>query len=489
MKIKSTLVFVATLVFVFQSSFAQWQSLTGPFGLETSSAVFFDSLSFAATSSGLTVSSDSSQNWSIDSVGINGTTGKLIFKEGKLIYDRLFNTTGGLISLDSGKTWNVMTTAGPFPPIKYDISSDTIYVWCEYGALYSSANNGSSWTAMAVPPTSNNITDMAVDNGRMYGLRSSFGTGQGAVYYSDNLGANWQALPTTGITGTTIQPYQLIANGNQLFLVCNSDLYKSIDGGSTWNVFNSGLPSNYCCYSHFTRISISKNKIYASVSNDAGLFQSDTAVAAFTDISNGLPFETDVNSVSENQNYLYASTFAGLFRTEKNSIDWQLKQTGIQSLSFNAVEVKDSNLFIGTYNGFQVSHDNGDSFSSIPSGKSTANFYFDNNDVYASSARGYKSADDGYTWTDINFPYGFFSQSLTDFCIVNGNYFGLNVDQSLKYSANNGSTWNVVNGIPASTAFCIAANNGILFVGTSNGIYKSFNLGSTWNVSLAGNFF
>lgn len=178
-----------------------------------------------------------------------------------------------------------------------------------------------------------------------------------------------------------------------------------------------------------------------------------------------------------------------MFRTNKNSIIWQLSQTGIQSSSFNAVEAKDSNLFIGTYNGFYVSHNNGDSYSAIPAGKSTANFYFDNNDVYACSARGYKSADNGYTWTNINFPYGFFSQSLTDLCIVNGNYFGLNIDQSLKYSADNGVTWNVVNGIPASTALCLVSNNGILYVGTSNGIYYSSNPGNTWSVALAGIFF
>lgn len=487
MKIKFILTIFISLLFYSHALFAQWQTIAGPYGIETSSTVLFDSLYFAATSKGLTVSNDFGQNWTFDNVSLNGTNSKIIYKENKFIYDRAFNTQGGMLSLDSGITWNQMTSAGAYHPIKYDISIGKIYVWCTYGFLFYSDNNGMTWNTINPTPSTNNINDFAVDNGRIYVSKSSFGTGVGNIYYSDNNGLNWQTLPTTGISGSSLEAYQILPNNNQIYLKCLSGLYKSVDGGNTWNLFDTGLPLYYNSNGHITHINISKNNIYVSVTNNGGLFQSDTSNASFINISQGLPLEAFVNSVSENQTFLYGSSLSGVFRTDKTSINWQLFQNGISFESCNALAVADTNLFVGTRNGFHVSHNNGNSFVAVPVGETTNNFYKINNNVYASCAQGYKSSDGGYSWSSLNYLYGYFALNLKDFCIVNNNYFGLNIDQTLRISIDSGITWNTVNGIPVATANCIAENNGRLFVGTSNGIYKSLNNGASWNISLAGN--
>ena len=112
MKNKLILKLIAFYFLCFQSVSAQWQVIEGPFGVETSSAVFLDSLCFSGTLNGLAVSNDNGTNWSYLNTGISGGYRSMLeFNDGKLIYDRFYNTSGGIISLDSGLTWNTMTVS------------------------------------------------------------------------------------------------------------------------------------------------------------------------------------------------------------------------------------------------------------------------------------------------------------------------------------------------------------------------------------------
>ncbi len=477
MKNNLTLKLIAVYFLCFHSANAQWQVLNGPYGVETTSSVFLDSLCFSGTINGLAVSNDSGANWSYLNTGINGTQSKLEFNDGKLIYDRFFNTTGGIISLDSGRTWNTMTSLGAFPPVKYAIEAGTIYAWCEYGFLFYSIDNGVSWNAMYQPPSTNNTNCITADNNRLYVSKSSFGTGIGNMYFTDDLGATWDSLPTSGMASGSREVYQLIANGNQLYVVDHFEIYKSTDGGISWSLFTNGLPSN-----HSTRIFICNDKIYASLDNGGGLFQSDTSSAIFISINMGMPLENPISHMTQKNNKLYASSAAGLFSTDISSINWELSQNGIPFYSCNSIEAIDSTIFVGTYKGFHVSYNNGDNFTSIPLGETTSNFYLEGSDVYACGARGLASSDSGQTWTSINFPYGYYNQNLTDFCKSGNNYLGLNQDGLVKYSANSGNTWTTLTITPSTSVICMTSKGSEIFLGTSNGIYRSTNNGSSWTV-------
>ena len=99
--------FVILFTFSIQSN-AQWQNLLGPYGVSTTSSVFLDSTCFAGTTFGLTESNEAGQNWNYFITGISGTRSSLEFDEGTIIFDRSYNTSGGIYkSINNGSSWSV----------------------------------------------------------------------------------------------------------------------------------------------------------------------------------------------------------------------------------------------------------------------------------------------------------------------------------------------------------------------------------------------
>ena len=112
-------------------------------------------------------------------------------------------------------------------------SGSAIFVGTTNG-VFSSTNNGSSWTAM-----NSGITNKTVKSIAIIGTNMFAGTSKGGVYHSSDNGANWAAV-NNGLTDLKIT--SLAVNGSSLFAGTETGgVFLSSDNGANWNVVNTGL--------------------------------------------------------------------------------------------------------------------------------------------------------------------------------------------------------------------------------------------------------
>jgi hypothetical protein len=68
----------------------------------------------------------------------------------------------------------------------------------------------------------------------------------GSIYMTSNSGTSWSALPGPTLNGQLLSVLRLVVDssdqtGNSLLAGTDSGVYKSLDGGNTWNQFNEGV--------------------------------------------------------------------------------------------------------------------------------------------------------------------------------------------------------------------------------------------------------
>jgi photosystem II stability/assembly factor-like uncharacterized protein len=174
---------------------------------------------------------------------------------------------GGLLkSTDGGQSWNTLNTlpAGAF--VSYlaidPINSSTVYATTN-GGLYKSSNGGQSWTDLksGLPPNTNVslvVIDRAAPSAVYVAATSFLPTGaMASLLKSTDGGTTWSKINLNIPSGTVVNalvldpmsPYGIYvgAYGLSLGLLgapgggASGGVFKSTDGGDTWNSANAGL--------------------------------------------------------------------------------------------------------------------------------------------------------------------------------------------------------------------------------------------------------
>jgi photosystem II stability/assembly factor-like uncharacterized protein len=148
-------------------------------------------------------------------------------------------------SMDYGKTWQTMQDLAD-RIIKIKFANNSAYALTSSDGLYKSADSGIKWTSVAAPLTEQllvpesqsissvtNFYDVAVDlkqTGVLY-----LGTEQG-IFRTVNDGGNWSflSLPVRNAALKTSAVAVDPTNSNNLWAAIASTIYKSVNGGLTW---------------------------------------------------------------------------------------------------------------------------------------------------------------------------------------------------------------------------------------------------------------
>jgi len=206
------------------------------------------------------------------------------------------------------------------------------------GGMWRSTNGGGAWTKVTTKSDLHSVTAIAQDPRAGHTDTWYYATGEasgnsadadgGAYYIGDGIfkstdnGASWTLLDATdnGSPEDFTQFFQYCwnikvspLNGN-VYVATYGAIYRSVDGGTTWEVvFNS---KNGGRYSYYTDIAISSNGVlYITISSsgdNVGFYRSNDNGDNWTDITPaGLPADygrTVVNIAQSNENIVYFLT-------------------------------------------------------------------------------------------------------------------------------------------------------------------------------------
>lgn len=290
-----------------------------------------------------------------------------------------------------------------------------------------------------------------------------------------------------------------------------SALYKTVDGGQSWQPSGAGLVASYV--SALVFYPGSANVIYAGC--DTGVFRSTDAGGSWVSMSNGLPARPLIASLAidpTNPSTLYAGGSAGMFKSTNGGASWATITNGLPGFtnSFPSVDAivvdtqNPSNVYLGFggYLGIYKSTNGGATWTSANTGLGL--YYFNGgslrmnpaspNVLYVADEGGIYITTDGaghwnLTNTGIPGPY----YNIEDLVMSPGNpavlfaHNALNNDQGLYLSTNSGASWSVIGqGLGYYYGFLCnsATQNNVLYAAAfenGQGVTKSVDGGATWS--------
>jgi len=287
-------------------------------------------------------------------------------------------------------------------------------------------------------------------------------------------------------------------NGKIIFVGTGNGLFRSQDGGKSWQSLHDGLRDE-----NIRALAIppsSPNMIYAGTSK--GIFLSEDGGDHWTDWfeeSSGLS-SMDIRDLvihPENPELLFAATSGGLFVSQDEGDTWELAFEGSQSKESRGVRFvrfssKAHSLYIGSVGGVFKSTDNGKHWSkkweeALPHPLSFLSLDTDPEFIYAGTLDGlYKSYNRGISWVyDASFDETA-RQLMVD--PENTTHIYMRTVHQLFLSPDGGDTWNTLDfeGRDKMTLDNLTLipsarkSSPTLIAGTSSGLYISKNGGRAW---------
>ena len=277
---------------------------------------------------------------------------------------------------------NVWTGNGPPVAYVYSIAvhptvPTTVYAATGSG-MFKSTNGGGNWSPVNTGLTFTQVKDVAIDPVTPSIL---YAATIGGVFKSTNDAASWvsinNGLPQILFTVVEVDPvtpttvYLGVAY-TCLFGPCYGPLYKSTNGGASWVLISTGLPT------HTVTNAVAINPTNPSVlyvATSSGLFKSTDGGSFWFPSSTGLA-ELSVVSLAidpTTPSTLYAGLFqSGVYKSTAAGSSWSAATTGLTALSVYSLAVHptiSSVVYAGTYSGgvFQ-STNGGASWSAINTG-------------------------------------------------------------------------------------------------------------------------
>jgi hypothetical protein len=403
------------------------------------------------------------------------------------------------------------------------------------GGVFLSTDNGTSWTAVnnGLPkyPYDTSLYDLVyalvVSPNETGGTNLFAGTEYGGVFLSTNNGTSWTAanngLPKNpDVTSFYVSVFAFAVSpngtgGTNLFAgTYYSGVFLSTDNGTSWTAVNTGLPNTSVLSLAVSPNGTGGTNLFAGTWG--GVFLSTNSGTSWSAV--GLT-NTRVSSLAVSPNgtggtNLFAGTWDGVFLSTNNGTSWTAVNTGLRntyvwSLAVSPNGTGGTNLFAGTWGwggGVFLSTNNGTNWTST----GLTNTYVRSLAVSPNGAGGinlfagtyyggvFLSTNNGISWTSVNNglpqPYADVMPFVVSFLTVSPNGTGGTnlfavTDGGVFLSTNNGTSWSAVNygltqfdGVGTNTLVrSLAVSDTNLFAGTDNGVFLSSNNGTSWSAA------
>ncbi|MBX7043256.1 MAG: T9SS type A sorting domain-containing protein [Ignavibacteria bacterium] len=362
-----------------------------------------------------------------------------------------------------------------------------------------------------------NVTHSTSSNGAMYLV-----TNNKVLHRSTDNGSNWAPIYMSNDESEFGQIYSIDAHENAVWLAHYFSIAGSTDNGNTWPHSYSvgGCPCDVIAYlDGFWMLIDECAQVHRS--SDNGM---NWAIISHIDASN---FPSAFNGLASKNSKVFLTNRNGeMLMSSNHGTNWSLLLDSGNVLSFTSVFSTDSALFVCVSGkGLLRSGDDGNSWSYSNQGLSLTNVNYVmqyGNSVYCSGfGKVFRSEDNGITWTE--FSNGLPLSNITSMMIGSGEIFATLYGAGLYSSANNGETWSdqnqgfegrevnsfveavdqhiactndsrlfrtneeefdwseSVNGLTGASKNRVCVNNSVLFCAASDNVYRSNDLGNSWN--------
>lgn len=338
----------------------------------------YDGKVFLAGSSGIYVSEDGGFNWNLFSEGLMGEFGALQADKFIKFGDQLFVKVYADINIYklNGTTWE---PAGDFPDFFSSYITDNEIYLAAYNKIlsYNPVTNGTTDLTNGII-ASYTVISPKNDN-EAYALSNS------KLNKTVNSGEDWVEIETPFTIGT------LTPAGDDLYATSGSGIFKSSDGGTSWNSANGGLSTNY--NQHCARILASDGILYAGFSKvrprthlsavweAGGVYKSTNGGNSWQSISGNLPSEGGIKMPIYNMvlgdNQIIIRGISGIFRTTNGGSSWVNFTDGLADNTYIVRYIDYNNKIFATSNtGIYYSSSENNAWVAVSEGLTVSSMYF-----------------------------------------------------------------------------------------------------------------
>jgi photosystem II stability/assembly factor-like uncharacterized protein len=264
-----------------------------------------------------------------------------------------------------------------------------------------------SIVSIALHPTNANILYVATND---------------AVYKSRDGGGTWEKFPSFSARRVTTLAIDPLLPATIYAGTMGDAVYKSPDGGQHWLPHNVGLKEHVSFINQFVFHPALSEKIYAATT--VGAYYTKDAGREWEERMNGMKEVHIVTSIAINPKdptVLYGGTTGGMYRSDDAAMSWKKINNGLipetelmaaMALGINAIEIDRSNpdlVYAGTTKGLFRTSDKGEHWEPIgrtlpdPFISSVVLHPTESSRLYIGGPGGvWKSSDGGRTWQAMN---------------------------------------------------------------------------------------
>jgi len=367
---------------------------------------------FGAATTGIQTSTDNGASWSFEPF----SDGAYSFSSnGSTIY--LGSSSKVFKSTDVGATWIDVSTGlgnGGIKALLFDGTNLFAGTPADSAGVYRSTNGGTSWDPAAAGLPIGKVIRSLIS----FGAYVFAGTEGDGIYRSSDHGDTWAKVDTNNNLLAHQLVFTFCTKDNALFAGAANGIYKSTDGGATFQRIINGFPPNIGLFAW--SLTASDGDIVAAVTVllspseplDGIFYSSDdgstwhqatlpivpTAVTAVASDGSSLAYAA-VFGQSSSVKGLYKSTDAGVTWTQRPALN-----VDIERLAANG-----SNVLAGDLFGAYYSTDFGESWAfsdppgNCPFGCGIFTYTFRGSSIFAGDTAGmFFSTDSGATWIPVN---------------------------------------------------------------------------------------
>ncbi len=290
--------------------------------------------------------------------------------------------------------------------------------------------------------------------------------------------SHYEALEFPGSSPITDSPQKLNKNKSGVVNL----VFKSADGGQTWQDISEGLPENLQGGGFFAN----ESGLYLRAGK--GLYHNQpNSTAPFWKKE---MFPDDHSSIAPGKTGIFAYHYSGQFLQKVNgSSIWSPMYKNFQEKEVRTVyETAGGTVFIGCDNGLFKSTNNGKTWKQVHTGGWVMKLVESNGVLLATSQGGIiRSTDDGENWDNVISEGGV---GIAVECIKGGfaaiTFNTKSNTRRVRTSYDGGKTWQPIDAdLPAQLSIASIIQVGeYFFCGHPDGIFRSSDQGKTWKLLL-----